>query len=43
MCVKFQVQGNCTSRCPSSHYPKGDMTPADKAAITARFRTIFGC
>ena len=42
MCVKFQVQGNCTSRCPSSHHPKSDMTPADKATITARFRTIFG-
>jgi hypothetical protein len=33
MCVKFQVQGNC---------PKGDMTPANKAAVTARFRTMFG-
>ena len=43
MCVKFQVQGSCTiSRCPSSHYPKSDMTPADKATVTARFRTIFG-
>jgi hypothetical protein len=42
MCVKFQVQGSCTSRCPSSHCPKSDMTPADKATITARFRTMFG-
>jgi hypothetical protein len=42
MCVKYQVQGNCTSRCPASHFAKSDMAHQDKAKVTARFRTIFG-
>jgi hypothetical protein len=42
MCVKYQVQGNCTSRCPASHFAKSDMALQDKAKVTARFRTIFG-
>lgn len=42
MCVRYQVEGNCTNRCPGSHFAKSDMAQQDKAKVTAKFRAIFG-
>jgi hypothetical protein len=41
LCAKYQVAGRCRGGCPYAHVPPGNMNPAKKEEVTARFKQIY--
>jgi hypothetical protein len=43
MCLKYQVNGECSlgENCSMAHVPPSQMTPAEREAISARFKVVY--
>jgi hypothetical protein len=42
MCIRYQVKGACTARCPLAHVVKSKLSEKDNAMITERFKKSYG-
>ena len=41
LCAKYQAVGKCRGACPYAHVAPGNMSPANKDEVSARFKKIY--